>query len=77
MTALHHTTVNGTRYGIDADGRVLAPDADGRSDQIELGSVSRCAANPRWWVADAGPSEPLTDHGSRREAIANLARTAS
>jgi hypothetical protein len=36
---LTHATVNDTRYAIDADGNVLAPDADGTPDQVNIGRV--------------------------------------
>lgn len=69
-----HCTVDGTRYGIDADGRVLAPDADGNPDQLTLGTVRRCAANPRYWVSDPGATVGVqTDHATRADGIRSLA----
>ena len=41
LRGLMHTTVDGIRYGIDADGTVTAPDADGRPDTLVLGWTRR------------------------------------
>lgn len=69
-----HCTVDGTRYGIDADGRILAPDADGNPDALTIGTVARCTSNPRFWVADPGASVGVqTDHDTRADGIARLA----
>lgn len=70
-----HTTIDGVRYGIDADGRVLAPDADGTSDQLTLGTVARHSS--RIWVSDPGADQGIqADHDSRLDAIRRLARHA-
>lgn len=72
--SMTHTTVDGVRYGIDADGNVLAPDADGKADQVNLGRVYRHGANPNYWVADPGSDQGVqTDHHTRADGILRLA----
>lgn len=67
-------TIDGTRYVLDADGRVLGPDADGREGQLLLGTVRRSTVNPRWWVSDPGAEHGIRhEHHTRTDGVRCLA----
>lgn len=72
MRDLTHTTIDGVRYGVDPDGRVLAPDWDGTPDVLTIGRVAR-AVNPRWWDAFDPAGGWMADAPTRERAIACLA----
>lgn len=72
MPTMTHTTIDGERYGLDADGRVLAPDADGRADALDIGKVEKLDILPRaTWRAT--PRDGATsEHATRGDAIRAL-----
>lgn len=72
MSRFIHATIDGARYGIDADGRVSASDADGRPDAMRIGRVDKLDIMPRATWRAVHLSGETSEHETRADAIRAL-----